>query len=103
MDECYRIRFVSDGEIRSVDFLCCDLEMIRAWAYQELYRLTDLEPEFLWTATITEGFAECLEQPEGDRPFVEKAGGLSEGLIIAFAALLEDESSVMSMFAVTSG
>jgi hypothetical protein len=103
MDECYRIRFVSDGLIRSTDFLCCDLEMIRTWVYRELYRLTDLEPELLWTATITEGLADHTDVPEGDRPFVEKVGGLSEGLLIAFAALLDDESIVRSLFAVPNG
>ena len=99
MDAGYRVRFIADGDIRHAAYLGCEIEMVRSWTYRELYRLTDEEPDVLWTATITEGTSHDMSEPEFDRAFYPKDGGLNEGHLIAFAALLDNEMSVDTLFA----
>lgn len=93
----YRVRFVGDGLLRAVDYFGCDLEQIRGWVYQELYRLYETEPNTLWTATITEGMS--YKNEDGSIGFTQNEEGAHEGHLLAYAALLDGEMTVDKLFA----
>jgi hypothetical protein len=96
----YRVRFVADGVMRAVDYFGCDLERIRAWVYQELYRLYEVEPNHLWTATITEGTS--FRNEDGTMGFTQNEQGAHEGHLLAYAALLDGETKVDKIFGLVS-
>jgi hypothetical protein len=82
--------------MRSVDYMGCDIEVIRTWVYQELYRLYELEPDHLWTATITEGTN--LPNGDGTYRFTQNEEGAHEGHLLAYAALLDEDASMDKLF-----